>query len=183
MTRPTLRSALAATAMAVLLAAPAAAQAPANPVSDAVRASWNGVKKNMAASARSMSEANYAFRPTDKVRSFGEILAHVAGANYVFCAPAKGEKSPFAEDHFEKTATTKMDIAKAVDDSIAYCDQAFAALTDANAREMVAQAFGGGQAPRVATLLGNIEHVAEHYGNLVTYFRLKGLVPPSSAPQ
>ena len=72
-----------------------------------------------------MPEAGYAFKPVETVRTFGQILAHIAGANYVFCAPAKGEKSPHAEDEFEKSATTKADIVKALNESLAYCDAAY----------------------------------------------------------
>jgi uncharacterized damage-inducible protein DinB len=151
-----------------------------NPVSDAIRQAWNGAKTNIKESAEDMAEGDYAFRPVDSVRTFGQILAHVAGANYVFCAAAKGEKAPHAEDEFEKSATTKAAISQALNDSLAYCDGAYDALTDASAGQMVAMPFGMGQAARVSALIGNSGHVAEHYGNLVTYFRIKGMVPPSS---
>ncbi len=127
-----------------------------------------------------MPEADYAFKPTEQVRTFGQILAHVAGANYVFCSAAKAEKSPFTEDHFEKSATTKAAIVKALSDSIAYCDTAYTGLTDAKAAETIAMPFGMGNAPRASALIGNTGHLQEHYGNLVTYFRIKGMVPPSS---
>jgi uncharacterized damage-inducible protein DinB len=161
-----------------LTATTAAAQ---NPVSDTVRSSWNSVKKNIKESAELMPEENYNFKPTPDVRSFGEILAHVAGASYEFCASAKNEKSPFADDAFEKTAKTKAAIVKATNDAIAYCDGAFTALTDANASGMVPAAFDtANKTRRVSSLIGQIGHDNEHYGNLVTYFRLKKLVPPSS---
>ena len=151
-----------------------------NPISDAIRSQWNSAKRNLQQSAEMMPEGSYDYRPVDGVRNFGEILSHVAGANYVFCAAAKGEKSPFAEEHFEKAATTRAAIIKATADAIAYCDGAYTALTDATAGQMVAQPFGEGQTPRTAVLVGNIGHVNEHYGNLVTYFRINGIVPPSS---
>ena len=169
-------------AVAALAVTVTAAEAQ-NPVSDGIRSSWNGVKRNISESAEQMPEANYAFKPVDTVRTFGEILAHVAGANYVFCASAKGEKSPFAEDYFEKSGKTKAAIVKAVADSHAYCDGAYTALTDATAGQMVNNPFGSGQAPRAAQLIGNVGHDNEHYGNLVTYFRIKGMVPPSSKRQ
>ena len=169
-------------AIAALAVGVTAAEAQ-NPVSDAIRSSWNGVKRNISESAEQMPEANYAFKPADTVRSFGEILAHVAGANYVFCASAKGEKPPFAEDAFEKNAKTKAAIVKAVADSHAYCDGAYTALIDATAGQPVDNPFGSGQSPRATQLIGNIGHDNEHYGNLVTYFRIKGLVPPSSKRQ
>jgi uncharacterized damage-inducible protein DinB len=151
-----------------------------NPVSDSLRSSWNDIKRNIKESAELMPEANYSFKPTPEVRSFGEILAHVAGASYLFCASAKNEKAPFGEDSFEKTAKTKAEIVKATNDAITYCDGAFAALTDASATALVPAAFGSKQVTRVSSLIDQIGHDNEHYGNLVTYFRLKGLVPPSS---
>jgi uncharacterized damage-inducible protein DinB len=151
-----------------------------NPVSDSLRSSWGGAKRNIKESAEQMTEANYNFKPSPDVRSFGEILAHVAGASYMFCAAAKGEKSPFAEEAFEKTATTKAAIVKVTNDAIAYCDGAYAAATDATLGQMVANPFGSGQVPRANPLIGQIGHNNEHYGNLITYFRIKGMVPPSS---
>jgi DinB family protein len=171
-----------AAALAVALISGASAQtpAPANPVSAAVKQFWDGAKRNMRESADVMPEANYAFKPVDTVRSFGAILAHVAGANYVFCAAAKGEKAPFEEDYFEKSATTRAAIVKALGDSLAYCDAAYGALTDARGAELVDGPFGGGKTARAGVLMSNAGHLQEHYGNLVTYFRIKGIVPPSS---
>ena len=155
---------------------------PGNPISDAIRSGWNGAKRNMLGSAKVMPEAKYGFKPAETVRTYGQILAHVAGANYEFCSAARGEKPPFTEDHFEKTTTTPAAIAKALQDSVTYCDAAYSALTDVSAVEIVNGPFGGGKQPRAAGLLSNTNHNTEHYGNLVTYLRINGLVPPSSAP-
>ena len=171
-----------AIALIITIAIPAPALAQ-NAISGAIRSQWDGAKRNLIASADQMPEKDYAFKPVDTVRSFGAILAHTAGANYVFCAAALGEKSPFAEEHFEKAATTKAEIVKAVRDSVAYCDKAYQALTDQSATQMVAAPFGSNKEARAATLIGNTGHVQEHYGNLVTYFRVRGMVPPSSRPQ
>lgn len=167
------------------LAPAAAAQTPspapsANPISDGIRGQWNGVKRNIQRSADLMTAEGYDYRPVDGVRTFGEILAHVAGANYAICAAAKPEKTPFTEDHFEKTATTRAAIIKATADGIAYCDAVYAALTDATAGQMVPSPFGPSQMTRTAALLLNSGHNNEHYGNLVTYLRMNGIVPPSS---
>jgi len=160
-----------------VIAAPAAAQT----ASDAIRSSWNSVKRNIKESAELMPEENFGFKPTPDVRSFGDILTHVAGASYEFCASAKNEAAPFKEDSFEGKLKTKAEIVKATNDAIAYCDGAFAALTDANMAEKVRAAFGGpNQVTRLNSLIGQVSHDNEHYGNLVTYFRLKSLVPPSS---
>ncbi len=171
---------------AILLAGPeAAAQSAAgqNPVASGVRTAWEGAKRNITRSAELMAERDYGFRPVETVRTFGEILAHVAGANYVFCSAAKGEKSPHAEAAFEKTATTRAQIIKVLGESIAYCDAAYAALDDKQAGETVELPFGMGKGARALPLMQNTGHVQEHYGNLVTYFRIKGMVPPSSQQQ
>jgi uncharacterized damage-inducible protein DinB len=162
---------------AAALAQPAAS---GNAVSGAIKQAWDGAKRNIKDSAAQMGEGDYAFRPVDTVRTFGQILAHVAGASYVFCSAAKGEKSPFEEDHFEKAAKTKAEIVKALDDAFAYCDGAYTSLTDATAGAAVTMPFGMGSGPRASALLMNTGHLLEHYGNLVTYFRLKGMVPPTS---
>lgn len=155
----------------------------ANPVSRAIKASWAGAKKNIVESAQQMPDADFDFRPVATVRTFSAILAHVAGANYEYCAAARAEKSPHAEDEFEKNAKTKAAIVKALQESLAYCDKAYDALTDQSAGEVVAGAFGSPRAARAVALIDNAGHLQEHYGNLVTYFRIKGMVPPSSKGQ
>jgi uncharacterized damage-inducible protein DinB len=151
-----------------------------NPISQAIKGTWDGAKRNVNESAAQMPDADFAFKPTDQVRTFGQILAHIAGANYVFCSAARGEKSPFAEDHFEKIGKAKADIVKALNESMAYCDAAYTSLTDRSAAESIAMPFGMGNAARASALINNAVHLQEHYGNLVTYFRIKGMVPPSS---
>ena len=167
----------------VALAFSVTSAAAQNPISDGIRSQWNGVKRNIRESAEQMTDEHYNFKPTPEVRSFGAILSHVAGASYLFCAAARGEKSPHGEEDFEKTATTRAAIIKATNDAIAYCDAAFTALTDATAAQMVDAPFGSNKIPRAQALIGQIGHNNEHYGNLVTYFRLKGMVPPSSKRQ
>ena len=159
------------------------AQTPAagtDAVAGSLRKSWAAAKKNIVASAEVMPEANYSFKPVDSVRSFGAILAHVAGANYVICSAAAGEKSPHGEGDFEKTATTRAAIIKVLAESMAYCDKAYAGLNDKTVGTAVEMPFGMGAETRAGALVTNIGHLNEHYGNLVTYFRIKGIVPPSS---
>jgi len=139
---------------------------------------WGGAKRNIVESAEQMPEANYNFKPVDSVRSFGQILAHVADSNYFYCARSKGEAPPVPDGTLEKTATTKAAIVKALGESVAYCDAVYASLTAATAAEMVKA--GANQIPRVQPLFSNVSHNVEHYGNLVTYFRMKQLVPPST---
>jgi uncharacterized damage-inducible protein DinB len=166
---------------AVLAQTTAQATPPAQPPSDPLTKSLQGalgyVGGNITKAAEQMPEANYAFKPTPEVRSFGQILGHVADANYMFCSVASGEKPPVTD--IEKTKTTKADLQKALTDAFAYCDKVFAGMSDTKGVEMV-PFFVGGQQPKLAILALNTAHDFEHYGNIVTYLRLKGLVPPSS---
>lgn len=170
----------------VFLAGAGVAQAQsavANPVSSSIRGDWKTVEGYIKDSADLMDEAGYSFKPVDSVRTFGAILAHVTGANYEYCSSVKGEKSPHGEADFEKTLTKKADIVKALNESLAYCDAAYDAATDASIAQLAPSAFGNRQSPKASALIGNVAHLNEHYGNLVTYFRIKGIVPPSSRRQ
>ena len=181
---------IAATIVMSLLAAPAFAQnppagqaAPQAPDAAAIlvrlaQGAWAGAKRNIVDSAEQMPEADYGFKPIDTVRTFGQVLAHVADSNYFYCARSKGEAPPVPDGALEKTATTKAAIVKALGESVAYCDAVYASLTAATAAEMVKA--GNNQIPRVQPLFANASHNVEHYGNLVTYFRLEKMVPPST---
>ena len=171
--------------IAALVATPlaAGAQTPAavgaNPLSASLKRQFDGIKRNVTESAAKVGEELYSFKPTPEVRSFGQIVAHVAAAHYLLCSMAAGEKNPISED-FEKTKTTKADIQKALADSNAYCDGVYSAMTDAKALELYRPPQAPMDVPRAQPLIGNIGHDNEHYGNLVTYMRLKGIVPPST---
>lgn len=154
----------------------AALVAQSNPLSTDTKQVYSMAKGNILKSADKMSEANYSFKPTPEVRSFGQILGHVADAQYLFCSSVKGEKGP--ESSIEKTKTTKADLTAALKDAFAYCDAVYDSLTDATAGEKIK--FFGSDRTKLGTLNFNNAHNFEHYGNLVTYMRLKGLVPPSS---
>ncbi len=156
------------------------AQSGDNPISAAVKNQFNSAKTNLTKAAEKMPESNYAFKATDEVRSFGQIVGHVANASYFFCSAAQGEKSPSTAD-VEKTKTSKADLVEALKAAFAYCDKAYNGLTDATAAEKVK--FGGNDMARVGVLTFNNMHDYEHYGNIVTYMRLKNIVPPSSEPR
>ena len=126
--------------------------------------------------AEKMPEQEYAFKPDPAVRSFAQVLGHIADADYLFCSIVLGEKSPAPE--IEKSKTTKAELMSAVHDAFAYCNRAYNALTDASANETV-KAFGQ-ERNKLGVLWFNASHNMEHYGNLVVYMRLKGIVPPSS---
>ena len=103
----------------------------------------------------------------------------MADANYMFCAQASGQANPNKD--IEKTKTSKADLVSAVKDAVAYCDKAFDGMTDAKGSEMV-KLFGFNLA-KLSLFSLNTAHTDEHYGNMVTYLRLKGIVPPTSENQ
>jgi uncharacterized damage-inducible protein DinB len=143
------------------------------------RALWKSNISNVNTAADELSEALYAYRPTPDVRTFGELFAHIAGSQNMYCAMALGEKAP-DEDVVEKGAKTKAAIVAALKQSNTYCERAYA-QQDNNLKAQV-DIFGQ-QRSRFYALLANASHDAEHYGNIVTYMRLNKLVPPSSRPR
>ncbi len=153
------------------------AQSSDNPLSAAVKSQYTMAKNNLIKSAEKMPEADYSFKPTDQVRSFGELIGHVSNASYMFCSAASGETNP-NKANIEKTKTSKADLVQAIKDAFAFCDKAYDSLTDATAADKVK--FGRSEMPRLGVLTFNNMHDFEHYGNVVTYLRLKNIVPPSS---
>jgi uncharacterized damage-inducible protein DinB len=150
-----------------------------NPLSTWNKLAYGRVKGMLLRSAEKMPEENYNFKPIDTVRSYGQIIGHVADAQYLFCSIALGEKNPSLK--IEQTKASKADLIAALNTAFAYCDKAYDGMTDASATQMI-KLFGN-DAPKLSALTVNNMHDMEHYGNLVTYMRLKGIVPPSSEPQ
>ena len=142
-----------------------------------VRLAHNYLRHQLTTAASGMTEEDYAFRPTPEVRTFGQLLGHIADNNYQFCAEAVGKKAPVPS--VEKAKTTKADLDKALAESYAYCDGVYMAMTDSSAKAMVS--FGNSPKPALVVLMFNSVHNALHYGNVVTYMRLRGKVPPPSA--
>jgi uncharacterized damage-inducible protein DinB len=151
------------------------AQGGGNPLTQSAKAQFDMIKENLVKTAAKVPEDLYSFKPTPEVRSLGQIIGHVADANFGICATAAGEKPP--QGGFEKGKSSKADLSKGLSDSIAYCDKVIASMDDKRGLETVKFI---GQMPRLSVLFFNIAHCNEHYGNLVTYMRLKGIVPPSS---
>jgi uncharacterized damage-inducible protein DinB len=150
-----------------------------NPLSDELRKAYADVKNNVLRSAEKMPEENYGFRPAPRVRTFGELLGHVAQEQYLFfCGPVKGEHK--AAD-IEKTKTSKADLVKALQESFGYCDGAYSTMTDAKLADVID--VGGSKHTKSGLLWGNVNHDTGHYGNIVTYLRIKGIVPPSTEGQ
>ena len=139
------------------------------------------IRRNLAEAADSMPADEYGFKPTPEVRSFGQLIGHVANANFYFCSQAKGEAPP-SKENFE-SVTDKAALVKGLKDSLSYCDAIYNDTSDANFNQIVKVAGpnGGAQGGRGSVLMFNMTHNNEHYGNVIVYMRLKGHVPPSTA--
>ncbi len=158
----------------------AAQQQPSTgPVMAATIPEYERVKEYLVRSAEQMPEEHYGFKPTSAVRSFGQLVGHVASTQYMFCAAARNEPNPRPEA-FEKTRTAKAGLVEALRASFEYCDSAYK-MSDVQATTPAKIPDWGERAP-LSILVLNIAHDNEHYGNIVTYLRLKNLVPPSSQP-
>ena len=159
-----------------LLAPTAAAVAEDRPLNAFNVKAYGYLKDVLIRTAEKMPEENYNFKPTEAVRSFGQVLGHVADSQYFFCSMAMGEKNPSLK--IEKTKTTKADLITSLKDAFTYCDKAYNGMTDASGSETV-KLFGDDTRKRDVLTINNM-HTVEHYGNLVTYLRLKNIVPPNS---
>lgn len=163
--------------LVVLTASSAAAQSAAV---TSVRDLWQTSRDYAVAAAEQVPEAEYAFRPTPEVRSLGQLFAHIASSQRMLCSTVLGEPNPG-----DAIGTAKADVVAALKASNDYCARAYA-ITDADAMQRAtpsdstARAVLGTSRTRFYVLAMNAWHDNEHYGNVVTYMRLRHLVPPSS---
>jgi hypothetical protein len=161
--------------LASLFAFPALPQSGGTPSMSAdIRKAYETIKGNLTKTLDKMPEADYGFKPTPIIRSFAEVIGHVANAQIHSCAAVLGESK--SVDVAGKTS--KADLEAAMKESFAECDKAYASLTDANANEAIKTPRG--QASRIGTLAANTTHSVEQYAILSVYMRLKNVVPPSS---
>jgi len=167
-------------AAVVLFAAVASAQGtPANPLVTSSK-NVNAVSKDdVLRSVDKIPDETWSFQPTKEVRTVAQLFAHIADAQYEFCGVVTEGKS--VSKDIEKTRKTKAEIVPALKEAFAYCDAAYSKMTDAGAAELVN--FGGMRLTKLSVMDFNTAHNMEHYGNLVTYMRIKGIVPPSSEPR
>lgn len=159
--------------------ATAAEAVPASPLVAHGHGMYSASQQILLGAAAAMPEEGYAFRPVDSVRTFGQIVGHVADSQYAMCSTVLGETNPAPA--VEKTKSTKADLVAALREAFTYCQRAYAGLTDAAAVETVQMM--GGATPKLGVLNVNNIHTIEHYGNMVTYLRMNGIVPPTSDPE
>jgi len=187
-----MKKVLAIAVLGICFGIPAAAQTgqqtiPKDPMATWLHNAFSTNRKNIEKSAEKVPEEFYSLRPGPQVevRTFGQILGHLANFNYLWCSQAKGEKNPAQGSDYEKL-TSKALLLGALSDAFTYCDSAYAALTDASGLEVVTVTQESGrkaQVPRMSLLVLNYGHNNDHYGNLVTYMRIKSIVPASSEPR
>jgi|ERR1700730_9520534 uncharacterized damage-inducible protein DinB len=178
--------------LGIVLVIPAAAQTgpqsdPKDPMAAWLHNAFNNNRRNIEKSAEKVPEALYGLRPGPQleVRTFGQILGHLANFNYMWCSQAKGEKNPGQGSDYEKLSSKAL-LLRTLDDAFTYCDGVYAALTDASGLEIVTVTQENGReahVPRMSLLVLNYGHNNDHYGNLVTYMRIKSIVPASSEPR
>lgn len=149
-----------------------------NPMVAGSKVFYQMAKQDILRTAEKVPEDKYSFRPAPTVRTIGQLLAHVADGQYEMCGGAAGKRD---DNHVEETAKTKPEIIAALKTAFAYCDEIYAGMTDAKAAEQIGSE--GRKMTRMSLLDFNVAHTMEHYGNLVTYMRIEGIIPPSSERQ
>lgn len=166
-------------------AAPASAPAPQPPTSASkvLLANWNDNGRKLIAMAEDFPEDKYDFKPNPAQRSFAEQLLHAAGGNYFFINPAKGLKPP-AGDPKRADYATKAAVVAYVKKSFAEGTDLIAGKGDAGFNDLYADPFSPGKQTRFSDGAWEfVEHSGEHYGQLVVYYRVAGMVPPESRPK
>ena len=145
-----------------------------------IQRAYNTIKTNLTEAAAKMPDADYDSKPSTmpEVRTYGQLFAHIAQSQFGTCAAVKKVPNPMMGKQLETELKTKAEFVKAVDDSFAFCDDAYSSLTEANAADMLTQ--GRGQITRAAALMNNVIHNNEMAGTAYVYMRAKGLVPPST---
>ncbi len=145
-----------------------------NPLSADAKSMYTAVKNNLIKMAEKMPEEHYGFKATADIRTFGQLIGHVADSQARTCSAVNGEPKNLNAS----AMTSKADLVAALKESFSLCDKSFDALTDAKAPETIA--MGQRQSTRIGALLRTVSHSNEEYGYMAVYMRLKGIVPPSS---
>jgi uncharacterized damage-inducible protein DinB len=150
----------------------------ANPLTANAKIQLGALTGFVIRSAEKVPADLYSFRATPEVRSMGQLFGHIADALFSMCSTAAGTKPP--RTGIEKSVTDKSALIAALKEGVGYCNTVFDGMTDQKGTETVPFYFG--PTPRLSVLYFAVTHTYEHYGNLVTYMRLKNIVPPSSEP-
>jgi uncharacterized damage-inducible protein DinB len=146
-----------------------------------------GVERTLVPTADAMPENKFSFAPTNGefkgVRTFGEMVKHVAGSNYGMAAAILQEKIPSDVDNSFDSMNSKADIMKLLKDSLAYLHRALSSINEKNETEWIKSPDSEKPLPRLEVADRALSHNWQHYGQLVEYLRMNGIVPPASRPQ
>jgi len=155
-----------------------AAQTSLGPFTEAAKGQFDEIYALVLRAGEKIGDDLYTFKPTPDVRSIAGVIGHIADGNVLLCTAASGQKPEITRTHEKQT--TKLEVLAALRQSREFCDAVIAKMTDTTGRQP-SPAFDPSQrTPRLSWIHANTSHMWEHYGNLVTYMRLKNIVPPSS---
>jgi DinB superfamily len=163
-------------------AKPDAAPKPAESPSKVLLDSWNEIGRKLIAMAEDFPEDKYDFKPNPAQRSFAEQLLHAAGGNYYFIGPAKGGKPP-GGDPKRADFATKAAVVDYVKKSFAEGAALIKGKGEGGMSDLYVDPFANQQTRFSDGAWEIIEHSGEHYGQLVVYYRVAGMVPPESRPK
>lgn len=145
-----------------------------NPFAADAKSSYTGIKNTLIKAADKMPEENYSFRTVPAVRTYGEMVGHVADVQMMLCGTVKGERpKPVSTGK-----TSKADLVGALKESFDYCDAVYNSMDDKTGAQMI-KMFGRDMT-KLGVLNFNTMHDQEMYGTMVAFLRIKGIVPPSS---
>jgi len=171
-----------ATSAACAQTAPQAAPKPADGPSKVLLDNWNDNGRKLIAMAEDFPEDKYDFKPNPAQRSFAEQLLHAAGGNYYFINPAKGLAAPKGDPKRADYAT-KAAVVAYVKQSFADGADLIKSKGDSGMNDLYVDPFGHQQTRISDGAWEFVEHTGEHYGQLVVYYRVAGMVPPESRPK
>jgi len=178
-----------AAAQAQTPAAPPAKPTPPPTITAILDRGLNYPESEVVPAAEAMPEDKYEFAPTNGefkgVRTFGQQVRHVAAANYMICAAILSEKPPVDTGGESGPASikNKADSVKFLKDSYAYCHKAYSSINADNATGQVQSPFGSNKVSRLGLAVLNVGHNFDHYGQMVEYLRMNGIIPPASRGQ
>ncbi len=148
--------------------------------------SVSGVESEFVSAADAMPADKFAFAPSNGefkgVRTYGEQIKHVAAVNYMFGAAILGEKVPVdvGDESGPASLKTKAEIMTYLKDSFAYVHKAILTINEKNLVEPMKSPFGEGTVTRLSLATSVSAHASNHYGQMVEYLRMNGIVPPAS---
>src|ERR1041385_3212456 len=170
-----------------------AKKTPPPSIASAVDRQISTLEREFVSAAEAMPDDKFNFTPESlnipgseykTVKTFAEEVRHVAATNYLLWGAITGDKSPipfpFTEENGPSSLKTKAEIIKCLKDSFALGHKAAQSITAENAAGLVPNPFGQGQTTRLFCATFGVAHAFDHYGQMVEYLRMNGIIPPAS---